>query len=284
MEENPEKQLIQASLDGDTDSLTVLLTEVKNSVFNLSLRMLGNVFDAEDATQEVLLKAVTNLSSFNQQSRFNTWVYRIAVNYLINDHKKRAFREQLTFDLMGKDLEQPISKLDQQFCELEETELAEELKLSCTNIMLQCLSPQDRCVFILGTMFKMNSQLAGDLLQMSPATYRKKLSRIRIRMGNFLNIYCGVAGGSCECKKRIPFAIQQKRLNPSQLDYSSLKKLDLAEIMQQKSNMEFLDGQTLLFETLTHYQSAFDPQKFLKELLESKQLSELITEEAIYDL
>ena len=79
-------------------------------------------------------------------------------------------------------------------------------------------------------------------------------------------------------------AIQQKRLNPTQLDYSYLKKLELADIFQQKNNMEFLDEQTLLFETLSHYQSTFDPQQFLKELLASKQLSELIREDTFYDL
>lgn len=276
--------LIQSALRGDSDSLAELLSEIKDSVFNLSLRMLGNVFDAEDATQEILLKIVTNLASFKQQSRFSTWVYRIAVNHLITDQKKRSFQEQLTFDLMQQDLDQPIATKDSTFHVLEEEELAEELKLSCTNIMLQCLSPEDRCIFILGTMFKMNSQLASVLLQISPETYRKKLSRARKRMGKFLENYCGHAGGKCDCKRRVPFAIKQQRLNPTELAYSSLKKLDLAEIHQQKSNMEFVDDQTLLFEALSHYQSSFDPQQFLSELLASKQLSELIKEDTIYGL
>ena len=45
-----------------------------------------------------------------------------------------------------------------------------------------------------------------------------------------------------------------------------------------------MDNQTLLFEALSHYQSSFDPPKFLSELLESKQLLELIKEDATYDL
>ncbi|MFB5405718.1 sigma-70 family RNA polymerase sigma factor [Enterococcus avium] len=101
-----ETALIQSALSGDSNSLTELLSEVKDSVFNLSLRMLGNIFDAEDATQEILLKIVMNLGSFKQQSRFSTWVYRIAVNHLITDQRKRSFQEQLTFELMQKDLDQ----------------------------------------------------------------------------------------------------------------------------------------------------------------------------------
>lgn len=80
MENDQERLLVEASLAGNSDALAELLTSVKDSVFNLSLRMLGNVFDAEDATQEILLKAMTNLSSFKQYSRFSTWVYRIAIN------------------------------------------------------------------------------------------------------------------------------------------------------------------------------------------------------------
>ena len=279
-----ETALIQSALSGDSNSLTKLLSEVKDSVFNLSLRMLGNIFDAEDATQEILLKIVMNLGSFKQQSRFSTWVYRIAVNHLITDQRKRSFQEQLTFELMQKDLDQSLPTKESAFSDLEEDELAEELKLSCTNIMLQCLKPEDRCIFILGTMFKMNSQLASGLLQITPETYRKKLSRARKRMGKFLEYYCGHAGGKCDCKRRVPFAIKQHRLNPNRLDYSSLKKFDLAEIQQQKENMEFMDNQTLLFEALSHYQSSFDPPKFLSDLLESKQLLELIKEDATYDL
>jgi len=108
---------------------------------------------------------------------------------------------------MQKDLEQPIPETDMTFQDIEEAELEEELKLSCTNIMLQCLTPQDRCIFILGTMFKMNSQYASQLLKITPETYRKKLSRARAKMGEFLDTYCGVAGGRCNCKRRIPFAI-----------------------------------------------------------------------------
>lgn len=284
MKSEEEILLIQSALTGDCEAVTELLNEVKDLVFNLSLRMLGNVFDAEDATQEILLKIVTNLAAFKQQSRFSTWVYRIAVNHLITDQKKRSFQEQLTFDLMQKDLEQPIPTMDGAFSELEEEELSEELKLSCTNIMLQCLSPEERCVFILGTMFKMNSQLASTLLQITPDTYRQKLSRTRKRMGRFLENYCGHAGGQCDCRRRVPFAIKQHRLDPKRLDYSSLKELTIAEIHQQKKNMEFVDEQTLLFETLSHYQSAFDSQQFLRALLESKQLSELIKEDSVYGL
>lgn len=284
METYQERQLIQTALAGNSESLAILLNEVKDLTFNLSLRMLGNVFDAEDATQEILLKAITNLSSFDERSRFSTWFYRLATNHLINDHKKRVFREQMTFDFMQEDIEQTLSIDDAVFYESEEDELAEELKLSCTNIMLQCLNPRDRCIFIFVTMFKMNSNYASELLQETPDNYRKRLSRSREKMRTFLDSYCGLASGEYNCKRRVTFAIKQKRLNPNQYDYLKLKELDLSELYNQKENMDYLDEQTLLFEELSHYQSAFNPRQFLKEMLSTKQLSDLIKKDSIYDL
>ena len=59
-----EKRLITEAISGDKKALETLLCGVQDMVFNLSLRMLGMVHDAEDATQEILIKVMTHLSSF----------------------------------------------------------------------------------------------------------------------------------------------------------------------------------------------------------------------------
>ena len=69
-----EKQLIEEAISGDKAALEALLCGVQDVVFNLSLRMLGIVPDAEDATQEILIKVMTHLSSFRQDSSLSTWV------------------------------------------------------------------------------------------------------------------------------------------------------------------------------------------------------------------
>ena len=64
--------------------------------------------------------------------------------------------------------------------------LAEELKLSCTNVMLQCLDAESRCIFILGTMFGIDSRIAGEILGITADSYRQRLSRIRRKMADSL--------------------------------------------------------------------------------------------------
>lgn len=73
--------------------------------------------------------------------------------------------------------------------------LARELKYSCTNVMLQCLKPQDRCIFILGTMFKADSRQAAEILNLTPEAYRQRLSRARRKMADFMSQYCYLASG-----------------------------------------------------------------------------------------
>ena len=57
---------------------------------------------------------------------------------------------------------------------------------TCTNVMLQCLDTESRWIFILGTMFKVDSRIAGDILGITPEAYRQRLSRIRGRMAEHM--------------------------------------------------------------------------------------------------
>ena len=74
--------LVDKATAGDKKALETLITEVQDLVFNLSLRMLGTFADAENATQDILLKMITHLSSFRGESAFTTWIFRIAVNHI----------------------------------------------------------------------------------------------------------------------------------------------------------------------------------------------------------
>ena len=65
--------------------------------------------DAEDATQEILLRAVTRLSQFDFHSKLKTWVYRIAVNYVLDVKKSPVEQMQMTFERFAEDLDDGLS-------------------------------------------------------------------------------------------------------------------------------------------------------------------------------
>ena len=267
--------LVDKATAGDKKALETLIVGVQDIVFNLSLRMLGTFADAEDATQDILLKMITHLSSFRGDSSFTTWVFSIAANHLKNYKKHMFARYPLSFEYYGDDIEngksQDVPDLTQN---VEKGILAEELKMSCTNVMLQCLDMESRCIFILGTMFKIDSRIAGDILGMTPEAYRKRLSRIRKKMADFLGEYCGEYGsGRCKCIDRVNYAIQSHRVNPLQLDYMTATEISMQTMMDVKNAMEDIDDLSQDFSFCKPYQSPERTKHLIQEFLDSTQFS-----------
>ena len=267
--------LVEQATAGDKKALETLVAGVQDLVFNFSLRMLGTFADAEDATQDILLKMITHLSSFRGDSSFTTWVFSIASNHLKN-YKKHMFAHfPLSFEYYGDDIEngkiQDVPDLTQN---VEKDILAEELKMSCTNVMLQCLDVESRCIFILGTMFKIDSRIAGDILEMSPEAYRQRLSRVRKKMADFLGQYCGEYGsGRCKCKDRVNYAIQSHRINPRQMDYMTATEIPVETMMDVKNVMEDIDDLSQDFSFCKPYQSPEHTKHLIQEFLDSTQFS-----------
>jgi RNA polymerase sigma factor (sigma-70 family) len=268
--------LIGQATAGDKAALETVLASIQDLVFNLSLRMLGTFHDAEDASQDILLKIMTHLSSFKGESSFTTWVFRIAMNHL-KDYKKHMFAQfPLSFEFYGDDIQngkiQDVPDLTQN---VEKAILAEELKLSCTNVMLQCLDPESRCVFILGTMFQVDSRIAGDILGITPDAYRQRLSRIRKKMADFLSEYCGEYGkGTCHCASRINYAIQNHRIAPDRLDFTTAKPWDA--VAEVTAAMEEVDGYSQQFSFCRTYQSTERLKQMIQDFLNGPTFSTIV--------
>lgn len=265
--------LIEKATAGDKESLETVILSVQDLVFNLSLRMLGSFPDAEDATQDILLKIITRLSSFKGESAFSTWVFRIAANHL-KDYQKHMFAKfPLSFEFYGNDIKNgKIDDAPDLMQNVEQSILAEELKLSCANVMLQCLDAESRCIFILGTMFKADSRIAGDILGITPEAYRQRLSRIRSKMADFLQEYCGEYGsGTCRCKHRVNYAIKNHRINPAQLYFTTAVPMET--MVEVKEAMEEIDDLSQKFSFCKTYQSPEKLTKFIQKFLDGTSYS-----------
>ncbi len=267
------ESLVQRAADGDRAALEEALAGVQDLVFNLSLRMLGTFHDAEDASQDILVKVMTRLSSFRGESAFDTWVFRIAVNHL-RDYKKHLFAQRpLSFEFYGEDIRSGrAADVPDLTGGVDTPLLARELKLSCTNVMLQCLDPESRCAFILGTMFHLDSRAAGDILDLTPEAYRQRLSRARRRMADFLSDYCGEYGnGTCRCANRVNYAIQNRRIAPDRLEFTAARPSETA--LEVTAAMEELDGLAQQFSFCRLYQSPERLKGMLRDILEGPAFS-----------
>lgn len=266
--------LIEKAVAGDKQSLETVLSSVQDLIFNLSLRMLGTFPDAEDASQDILLKVMTHLSSYKGESAFSTWVFSIASNHL-KDYKKHMFAKfPLSFEFYGDDINNAdIHNIPDLTQDVERSILAEELKLSCTNVMLQCLDAESRCIFILGTMFKIDSRIAGDILGITPEAYRQRLVRVRRKMADFLSEYCGEYGnGKCRCADRVNYAIQSRRITPDQLNFTSASLLGQTTL-EVKEAMEEIDDLSQTFSFCKTYQPPESLKKFAEDFLNSASYS-----------
>jgi len=188
-------------------------------VRRLALRFLWHPEDAEDAAQEILIRVVTGLEGFRGDCAFRTWVYRVACNALLSLRSKRMEQRALGFEEFAADLAQGLSEVPPPENGAEQAMLLEEIKVGCTLAMLLCLDRSHRLAYILGEIMELEHGEAAVALEISAAAYRKRLSRARQEINSLMLARCGLARpeNPCRCRRRIPGAIELRRLDPDRL-------------------------------------------------------------------
>ncbi len=216
----PLEDLARLAVDGDRHALDELVRALQGDVYGLALRMLWNREDAEDATQEILVRTVTRLSQFDFRSRLKTWVYRIAVNYILDVKKSPVERMHLTFEQFADDLADGLSSDGP--TDAERSLLTEEVKIGCTLGMLQCLDRPHRLAYVLGEILDLSGPEAAEALEIAPDLFRKRLQHARMAIESFTRTYCGLASDSaaCACHRRVPAALRQGRARPDAPDFA----------------------------------------------------------------
>jgi RNA polymerase sigma factor (sigma-70 family) len=210
-----DEDLVLQAKSGEWNALEQLIERHQAWIFNIAVRMVHKREEAEDITQEVLFKMVTNLSTFQGKSSFRTWLYRIVVNHVLN-LKQRP--KTVTFSELGQFIEQlPDHALpDQAEGSLPLSVLVEEAKVGCTTGMLLCLDPRQRLVFILGEIFGVTSEMGAELMDLSPSNFRQLLTRARHDLYNYMNERCGLINQSnpCRCARKTRSFIEQGYVDP----------------------------------------------------------------------
>lgn len=214
-----EELRVRMAKDGDRESLEWLTRRHAPWIYNIALRMLCHPDDAQDASQEILVKVITRLSTFEGRSSFRTWLYRIAVNHLLTMERLR--REQWTFEAYGRVLEElPERELVDGTAPSADVQVwLEEAKIGCTTGLLLCLDREQRLVYILGDIFGVPDRLGAELLDVSRDNFRQKLSRARRDLQSFAQDKCGLINpaNSCRCTRKTKAFIAAGYVNPQNL-------------------------------------------------------------------
>ncbi|MBI2684791.1 MAG: RNA polymerase sigma factor [Acidobacteria bacterium] len=240
--------LVRLAQSGNKEALELLITRHQRWIYNIALRMRCLPQDAEDATQEILIKVLTKLSTFRGQSQFRTWLYRLAVSHLLNMKRGRAEAREWTFDKYGSELDRtPDADLPAPDAQRPDALLlAEEAKIGCTTGMLLCLDREQRLVYVLGEILGVTDRVGAELLDISRDSFRQKLSRARRDLCNFMQGKCGLvkASNPCRCARKTQGFIQLGYIDPHHLLFAHERIIQVREVAGQRSEqIDALDAE-----------------------------------------
>jgi RNA polymerase sigma factor (sigma-70 family) len=201
-----DRALVPRARSGERQAVEELIRRHQGWIYNVAVRMLHHPQDAEDATQEILLKALTRLSSFEERSSFRTWLYRIAFNHLLNTKRGRMEQRAVSFPSFGEALDSTpdLDLPDPSSASPDAHLLVAEAMIACTSGMLLCLDREQRLTYILGEIFGVTDTVAAELLEISSENFRQRLARARRDLHNFMNDKCGLVNrdNPCRCAKK----------------------------------------------------------------------------------
>ena len=213
--------LVARAQAGERSALEALIERHQAWIYNLAVRMLYHPQDAQDATQEILIKAMTRLASFEGRSRFRTWLYRIVVNHVLNVKRGRLEPETLSFGCYGHGLDNTpdLDPPDQASVPADVRLLVDEARIGCTAGMLLCLDRPQRLVYILGEIFEVSDAVGAELLDLSRENFRQRLARARRDLHRFMNDKCGLVNRAnpCRCARKTRGFITAGYVDPENL-------------------------------------------------------------------
>jgi RNA polymerase sigma factor (sigma-70 family) len=224
MDKDNMRALVDRAVAGDAGALDAIVLRLQDDIYNLALRTLGGRADAEDATQEILVQIVTHLAQWRGDASLRTWAWKIAARYLhrarrSKDEEVSSFEaiEQL-IEMGGAEAPMPAG-----FSAAELEVLQEELKRACTQGMLTSLDRDQRLSWILAEVFELDSPTAADILEVDPATHRKRLSRARERLSTWMHEHCGLVNpdNPCRCRRQIPIALEVGAIDAHNLQFAT---------------------------------------------------------------
>ena len=231
---------VEAATSGDAEAVRQLIDALHGPLYNLALRMLGQHQDAEDATQEALLRVVTHLGSFRGESRFSTWAWTIATRVVLEFRKRRA-----SVPIPIEAFEADLADGRDDDARIENTVLLTQVKLGCGRAMLQVLDDDLRVAYVLGEILEVPGPEAAAAVGISAAAFRKRLSRARTLVHANLNRVCGVVNEAspCRCRKRVRPAQRLGRLDPKDAE----APLDLAALERAIGQLHDLQRATAYY-------------------------------------
>lgn len=184
-----EATLVAEARAGRPEAFTELVNRYQRHIYRLALNITHNREDAEDVLQESFLKAYSHLDQFQGNSRFYTWLVRIAVNEALMKLRKRHADKSVSVDDV---VETDDDLMPREIVEWRDTPEQRYAKVELQHILNQAiegLEPAFRPVFVLRDVEDFSTEETAQLLNLSVPAVKSRLLRARLKLRHRLNKY-----------------------------------------------------------------------------------------------
>ena len=174
---------------GDAKAFSELLRRYEGKIFRLALHITQNREDAEDVLQETFLKAYEHLDQFQGQSKFYTWIVRIAVNQALMKLRKRKSDRSVSLDETIDTGEDTVAREIAAWDENPEQQYSREEINEILSSAIDGLAPIYRAVFVLRDVDDLSTEETAEALELSVPAVKSRLLRARLQLRDKLTRY-----------------------------------------------------------------------------------------------
>jgi len=184
-----ESTLVAQAREGDTRAFGELVRRYEGKIFRLAQHVTQNREDAEDVLQETFLKAYEHLDQFQGNSKFYTWVVRIAVNQALMKLRRRKTDKSVSLDEQIDTGEDTIVREIAAWDEDPEQRFSREELGGILDTAIQSLEPPYRSVFVLRDIEELSTEETAEALDLSVPAVKSRLLRARLQLREKLTRY-----------------------------------------------------------------------------------------------
>ena len=184
-----ELTLVAQSREGDTRAFGELVRRYENKIFRLAQHITQNREDAEDVLQETFLKAYEHLDQFQGNSKFYTWIVRIAVNQALMKLRRRKTDKSVSLDETIDTGEDTIVREIAAWDENPEQKFSREELGGILDTAIESLEPLYRSVFVLRDLEELSTEETAEALNLSVPAVKSRLLRARLQLREKLTRY-----------------------------------------------------------------------------------------------
>jgi RNA polymerase sigma-70 factor (ECF subfamily) len=177
-----ESVLVAQAREGDTDAFGALVRRYEGKIFRLAQHVTQNREDAEDVLQETFMKAYEHLDQFKGDSKFYTWIVRIAVNQALMKLRRRKTDKSVSLDETIDTGEDTVVREIAAWGENPEQQLSREELGGILDSAIESLEPLYRSVFVLRDIEEMSTEETAEALGLSVPAVKSRLLRARLQL------------------------------------------------------------------------------------------------------